>query len=173
MFMTPISKSALSRGAWVRWASTQATWGNPRPTTTTSPSRSSLAPAAAMISDASTSGILSLNAQESKFEAGSLSELEQPLQAAKRKRDSAQPQIAKRKRDSAQPQIAKRKRDSAQPQILSGCAERALALICVRCRIRRELSSKESRRCMVERLSHITRSPACQTLHHTDASSVA
>jgi len=34
-----------------------------------------------MISDASTSGILSLNAQESKFEAGSLSELEQPLQA--------------------------------------------------------------------------------------------
>src|SRR5207249_11643701 len=86
MFMTPISKSALSRGAWVRWASTQATWGNPRPTTTTSPSRSSLAPAAAIISDASTSGILSLNAQESKFEAGSLSELEQPLQAIGQRR---------------------------------------------------------------------------------------
>src|SRR5206468_215579 len=86
---------------------------------------------------------------------------------AKRKRDSAQPH-AKRKRDSAQPH-AKRKRDSAQPQMLF---ERA-PLICVRCRIRRELSSKASRRCIVERLSHITRSPICHTLHHTDASSVA
>src|SRR5215510_8395893 len=61
MFMTPISRRALSPGACDRFARTQATCGNPRPTTTTSPSRSSLAPAVAIISDASTSGIFLLS----------------------------------------------------------------------------------------------------------------
>src|SRR5262249_29246008 len=50
--------SALNLGACVRLARTQATWGNPRPTTTTSPSCSSLAPAAAIISLARTSGMV-------------------------------------------------------------------------------------------------------------------
>src|SRR5438093_8256852 len=49
-FITPISSRAVNRGACVRCASTVATCGNPRPTTTVWPSRSSLAPAVAMIS---------------------------------------------------------------------------------------------------------------------------
>ena len=39
----------------------------------------------------------------------------------------------------------------------------ALPLICVRCMIRRVASSNGSRRCMVQRLSHSTRSPTRQT----------
>src|SRR5437867_2134096 len=66
MFMTPISKSALSPGACVRLASTHATCGNPRPTTTTSPSRSSRAPAVAIISLARTSGMVALQRLESR-----------------------------------------------------------------------------------------------------------
>ena len=38
-----------------------------------------------------------------------------------------------------------------------------LPLICVRCMMRRASPSNGSRRCMVERLSHITRSPSFQT----------
>src|SRR2546430_4565647 len=62
MLITPISSSEVNVGACVRLASTHVTWGRPIPTTATSPSWSSLAPAAAMISVAriSTSGIFHL-----------------------------------------------------------------------------------------------------------------
>src|SRR5258706_15505106 len=39
----------------------------------------------------------------------------------------------------------------------------ALPLICVRCMMRRAEASNGSRRCMVQRLSHSTRSPTRQT----------
>src|SRR5687767_12724490 len=54
MLITPISRSVVSVGAWVRLASMAVTCGRPIPTTATSPSWSSLAPAAAMISVART-----------------------------------------------------------------------------------------------------------------------
>ena len=46
-------------------------------------------------------------------------------------------------------------------------------LICVRYRIRREFGSNESRRCMVQRLSHKTTSPGCHWLCQAMSSRVA
>src|SRR5262249_48280338 len=50
---------------------------------------------------------------------------------------------------------------------------RVSPLIWVRCMMRRVLSSKASRRCMVQRLSHSTRSPARQELYQVYSSRVA
>src|SRR6267154_385622 len=55
---TPISSSGVRAGAWVALARKQATCGRPMPTTTASPSLSSCAPAATMISVARISDIL-------------------------------------------------------------------------------------------------------------------
>ena len=55
--------------------------------------------------------------------------------------------------------IGKGGRDARGP----GYAGRVSPLIWVRCMIRRALGSNASRRCMVQRLSHITRSPTRQT----------
>src|SRR6266567_653425 len=54
---TPISSSGVRPGAWVALARKQATCGRPMPTTTVSPSLSSCAPAATMISVARMSDI--------------------------------------------------------------------------------------------------------------------
>src|SRR5882757_8436897 len=54
---TPISSSGVRPGAWVALARKQATCGRPMPTTTVSPSLSSCAPAATMISVARISDI--------------------------------------------------------------------------------------------------------------------
>ena len=74
IFITPISRRALSLGACVRLARTHATCGNPSPTTTTSPSRSSLAPAAAIISEARTSDIFVSRLHIPKSVAGKVDE---------------------------------------------------------------------------------------------------
>src|ERR1051326_346010 len=50
IFATPISSSGVNPGACVDWARKHATCGKPMPTTTVSPSFSSRAPAATMIS---------------------------------------------------------------------------------------------------------------------------
>src|SRR5882672_5013259 len=55
---TPISSSGVRAGAWVALARKQAICGRPMPTTTVSPSLSSRAPAATMISVARISDIL-------------------------------------------------------------------------------------------------------------------
>src|SRR5262249_44836927 len=47
-----------------------------------------------------------------------------------------------------------------------------LPLICVRCMMRRAAPSNGSRRCMVERLSHITRSPSRQTCSYRNCGCV-
>src|SRR5437016_14299303 len=54
---TPISSSGVKAGAWVALARKQAICGRPMPTTTISPSLSSCAPAATMISVARISDI--------------------------------------------------------------------------------------------------------------------
>src|SRR5258705_5937801 len=56
-FIRQISRRKVSRGAWVRRERTHATQASPIPTTTTSRSRISLAPAAAIISVPRTGGI--------------------------------------------------------------------------------------------------------------------
>ena len=110
-----------------------------------------------------------------------------PGRSAKRKRDSAQPQarsasaiarsLKKERSYSRESQPVGAVYDRPGISLLysnsSGTENVPVPLICVRCRIRRELSSNASRRCIVERLSHMTRSPTFQTLHHTDASSPA
>src|SRR5690242_6252355 len=50
---------------------------------------------------------------------------------------------------------------------------RVSPLIWVRCMTRRELASNGSRRCMVQRLSHKTRSPTRHSLCHSSSSRLA